>query len=284
MPGMGGEVRSYYFVKAAAEIGNVTLISLGGHGGRLEVQPDLAARCERVIEAKQFADTETTAKKPKGRVANWVKTLGVMSMPWRNSWSDFLVYHLQHCSPVAKAGLNKPRLSKRLLSTILDYEFWGLASLFDLPPLTAVMMRGISDRMQIAVQKVTESESFDIVWIENTLSFPFAVQWLGEARLREANVLLSGHNVETTVLMRNADVAETPRERNYWHLNAKIMKRLEKKAFRIADLTVHCSNEDCRRADELQSTGKYVAVGNGVNSTYFTSESIQPSVGTPTIV
>ena len=81
-PGSGGEVRSWFSLLALTEWADVTLVSLGGAGGKDRVGRELAERCVRVVEC---VSTIVYVKSPGG---------------WR------IVVH--HASPIAEAAEPAP--------------------------------------------------------------------------------------------------------------------------------------------------------------------------------
>ena len=105
MPGSGGEVRTYYFMKMLAEVGDLTLVSLGGPTGESEVVEDIAGLCHDVIEPgiswRKTSTSRTT------RIQAWLRIIGVFAFPWRNNWKEFYLYCLQYLQDGLPAALAK---------------------------------------------------------------------------------------------------------------------------------------------------------------------------------
>jgi len=269
MPGMGGEVRAYYFIKTATELGDVTLVSLGGPAGTLSVQKDIADRCRQVIEPGAFRLAGSAPGRTSSRWQSWIRTLAVFGAPWRNRWSDFLSYYLQYCPPDQDAHFATARWTKRLIASALRAEFNLISRFVNLPPLTAFLFNDSYSTIQPAVLEMLKRETFDLVWIENTITYPFAREIMKGLQRPQPPVLCNAHNIETLVQQRIAANAPTREERRYFQKQTDLMRAMEMEAYRISDLVIQCSEQDARLGREMVPETEFFVVGNGVNIDYF---------------
>lgn len=284
MPGMGGEVRTYYFIKTATELGDVTLLSLGGPDGQLPVQPDLAARCAEVIEPVGQPLTQNTVTRPRNRWQSWGQTLGVFFMPWKNGWRNFLEYCVQHCSPSPTVQNKNLKWTKRALSKCLRAEFYILSHWFKLPPLTAFMFFRSYETIKPAIDRMLEQKQFDLVWIENTITYPFAREIIGKLPMPKPPIVCSAQNIETLVYQRVAANAKTNQERRFAENQTKLMRKVEVEAYQVSDLVIQCSKQDAELGREMVPNTEFCVVGNGVNLDYFQPASDSRPHDQPTIV
>ncbi len=283
MPGMGGEVRSYHFIKSAARCGDVTLIFLGLPGAGGVVQQEIAELCEQVIQPE--ADS-LSAKAPRSqsRFVSWLRLLITVLFPWRERWSAFLSMCVQHCLP-QEHGVNRPRrLSKRILSWLLRTELNLCSKLYSVPPLCVFMFDDSFHALLPMLSQRIQNKEFDLVWVENTLSYPYTIEVLRLLGLSGVPMICNAHNVETLVLQRIADRATSPAARRHWQLQARLMAKVEKAAYADSQLVFQCSQQDVESARTLRGTVRYEVVGNGVDLQYFKPQLPQSTVETPTIV
>jgi glycosyltransferase involved in cell wall biosynthesis len=284
MPGMGGEVRAYYFIKTATELGDVTLVSLGGPAGTLNVQNDIAERCRQVIEPGVYRPVGSPPQRTLSRLQSWIRTVAVFCAPWRNRWSDFLTYCVQYCPPNQDAHLATARWTKRLLASALRAEFNLISRFVNLPPLTAFLFDDSYSAIQPAVLEMLKRETFDLVWIENTITYPFAKEIIKGLRSPQPPVLCNAHNIETLVQQRIAVNASTSEERRYFRKQTDLMRAMEMEAYRISDLVIQCSEQDAELGREMVPETEFFVVGNGVNIDYFQSRSDARRHDRPTVV
>ncbi len=269
MPGMGGEVRAYYFIKTATELGDVTLVSLGGPAGTLSVQKDIADRCRQVIEPSAYRLAWSSPQRTSSRLQSWIRTLAVFGTPWRNRWSDFLSYYLQYCPPNQDEHFATARWTKRLLASALRAEFNLISRFVNLPPLTAFMFNDSYSAIQPAVLEMLKRETFDLIWIENTITYPFAREILKKLKSPQPPILCNAHNIETLVQQRIAANASTSEEHRYFQKQTDLMRAMETEVYRISDLVIQCSEQDAELGRRMVPETEFCVVGNGVNIDYF---------------
>ena len=267
MPGMGGEVRSYYLIRTATELGDVTLVSLGGSDGIGRVQEEIASSCVRVIQPSDRQNAPPGEPVTKSRLAAWWRLLLVFIFPWRNRWSEFLSFFLQYCPAIS--ARTPGSYSKRVLRFILQFEFDLLSHWVSIPPITCFLFDAAFRRISPQVDQVCQEEQFDLLWVEHSLAWPFAEYLLSKRTLSDLPVVCSGHNVETRVCQRIADQYEGSHERWYWERQHALMSRMECRAYQRANLVIQCSENDALLTREMAPEAKVAVVGNGVNVDYF---------------
>ena len=282
MPGLGGEVRTYYLTRIATEIGDVTLVSLGGSDGTVRVPPDIAKRCVAVIEPGTIS---TDARDPghRPRVQRWVEALAVVAMPWRNQWSDFFRYWLQY----GQAGRDtdqQRKWSRWLLSRVIHAEFYLASWTVGVPPLSGVLFGPSFQGLEAAVARLMQREEFDVVWLENTVIYAFVKRMLRHCRGVRPPILCDGHNIETEVQRRIAVGARSDAERKFGETQTRLMRQLETEAFRASSLVVQCSERDAQLGRAMSPVTEFCVVDNGVNSDYFRSGVAAERHERPTVV
>ena len=77
MPGSGGEVRTYFFIRMLAQFGDLTLVSLGGPGGDRKVNDDISRLCQQVIEPQNGWQDDNRRAQPTSRLRSWRKLIGI---------------------------------------------------------------------------------------------------------------------------------------------------------------------------------------------------------------
>ena len=284
MPGMGGEVRSYYLIRMATGLGDVTLISLGGPDGEVRVQSDIAAACQHVVQPSDQPHEFTAERARTTRFGAWQRLLIVLLFPWRNRWSDFLTYFIQYCPADAANHPALSSLSKRVLRAILEWEFDVLSRWSSIPPLTCFLFDRSYGRIEQAVDRVCHQGGFDLLWLEHTLAWPFAEDLLRRLPNPEMAVICSAHNVESQVCQRIAEKAADHHERWYWQRQQALMTRMEGRAYRRSRLVIQCSENDADLTRQMVPAAQTCVVGNGVNVDYFQSLHGSPGDTSPTIL
>lgn len=269
MPGMGGEVRAYYMIRTAAEMGQVTLASLGGPNGDLPVQTDIAALCEEVIEPSRMATRKQETSKP-SRAMSLLNTASVFLFPWRRRWSHFLTYFMQYCPAVETSNSKPQKWSGRLLAKLLRWEFDLLTRWFQVPPLTCFMFDQSYDRIEGALKGVLDRNDFDVLWVEHTLTWPFAADLIRSLPSPAPLIICSAHNVESLVYQRLSDLAATANERWYWRKQRDLLRAMEQNAYQRSSLVFQCSEKDEDLGRSMSPGSHFCVVGNGVNNEYFT--------------
>jgi glycosyltransferase involved in cell wall biosynthesis len=284
MPGMGGEVRTYYFIKTATELGDVTLVSLGGPGGSLKVQQDIAERCRLVIEPGVCRSAGSVPHRTSSRLASWMRTLAVFIAPWRNQWSNFLTYCLQYCPPNQNVCYADARWTKRLLASVLRAEFNLISRFVNVPPLTAFLFSESYAAIRPTVHALLQHETFDLIWIENTITYPFAREIIKFLRNPRLPILCNAQNIETLVQQRIASNASTTEEQRYFQRQTDLMRAMETEAYRNSDLVIQCSEQDAEIGRRMVPETDFCVIGNGVNIDYFQPRSDSTRHHLPTVV
>lgn len=284
MPGMGGEVRTYHFIKTAAQCGNVTLIFLGLPGAGGFVQSDIADLCWKVIQpslAQEPANGEI--RKPKSRLSSWFSLFTTCLFPWRRRWTRFLDLCTQHVLPAPDESSQPIKWTRRLLSRFLNRELTICCHLLNVPPLCVYMFDKSFQAIEGRLQAELSETVYDALWIENTLSYPFSNEVVRRLGASIPKVICNAHNVETLVINRIAEQSSTPGLKQFWQLQAMLMQRLEQAAYSQSQLIFQCSHPDVEAAKKICPTGNYEVIGNGVDVDYFKSRNATGSQR-PTVV
>lgn len=168
MPGSGGNVRAHFFTRAAANLGDLTVLSLCGATGQ-QFDQDLQKICDRVISCESVRELERPPKKVSS-------ALGLIATPWRHNWSSFVASCVQHCSGVPVAREKDWR--KRWLSQILDLEHSCLLQMGLLPPMACLTWFQEYRNLRPEVLRAEAERPFDVLWVEDVFSWPFAADLL----------------------------------------------------------------------------------------------------------
>ena len=279
MPGSGGEVRTYYFVDALAKLGEVTLISLVGCDPA-DTDRHIVQICKKIVHPPRKKPPVRTESEKLLRLASWLKTFRVMAFPWRNGWGDFLSFCAQFCPLNQIADSSSIAWSKRLLALMLRTEFRLAARLFNPPPVGVFFSTHAFRTIWPEVAGILKQESFDLIWFEHSVTYPFVKEMLKE--IKNAPLICNAHNVESKLQERLGHASDSGGEADYWKIQGRLLKNLESKAFAACDLVFTCSEQDKELAQALAPRTEYSVVGNGVNIDYFrpASKTLQSLVPT----
>jgi glycosyltransferase involved in cell wall biosynthesis len=284
MPGIGGEVRTFNFLKAATEIGDVTVISLGGPGGNIPTSDSLARKCTQVIQPSVSAkNPKAGVLKSRLRLASWFRMLRAFVFPWQDEWQNFLELCVQHCLPNCNETQRRP-FRKRTLAALLNTELGVLSRFCSVPPLTAFAYTGPFKQIRDAAIATVNEQHFDLIWIEHTLTHHFAVKILDVMREKSVPVLLNSQNIEFEVCSRVAAVSKTRMTRKFWINQARLTRQLEQNAYNAADMVIQCSEKDIELARQTFQHTHQVVAGNGVDTDYFRPNGTNGRAPDPTAV
>lgn len=162
MPGGGGEVRSFWMVRTAASVFDLTVLNIGGLHGNGQVPPDLKSLCRAIIEPNDES-THTEAPSTGGRLAAWLRFGLTLLMPWQDHYRRFLRLVLQYGQSTDSS------IPGRLVRKA--ERFW--AAICPIPPITCFMFDGAWRRIRSEALQTVREQSFDLVWVEHTLAWPF---------------------------------------------------------------------------------------------------------------
>lgn len=284
MPGIGGEVRAHYFIQAAAELGNVTLVSLCGAQPDHQVPQSLATICQQVIQPSSPAQPMVKSVVSKSRLAAWRRTLLTVFCPWRNQWQDFLRFCVQYCNPPKTvSGQQSERSGRRLLTAVLRLEYRLLAERFRLPPYACAAYGANFDQLWPAIQECLRQKAFDTVWVEDVFAYPFAEKILSQLDVPSVSVICNSYNIETYVFERTA-AADSVQARRHWELQSHVTRSMEKRAYGRSDLVFTCSEQDSQLGRTLVPEGNFRVVANGVNVDYFRPDRSVSRADRPTLL
>lgn len=279
-PGAGGETRSYYFLKAAAEQTELTLISLGGVDGSGRTETHLASICETVIEPNLSGVRATETHAKSSRWSKWLATLSVLMTPWKNHWGDFLTYFVQFGLP--GNDTQSQSMGQRLLTGWLKTIYRIAAHTSAMPPMTTFMFYRSFEECRQRLRDEFGDRSFDAIWCEHSTMYPLVRRL--QRTINAPAVICNSHNIETQLQERFAGLAQPGWAQKYWRLQATIFRRLEKQCYSNSRLTFTCSEEDSRLGESIAPGGHYSVVGNGVNGDYFRSTPTETSESAPVLV
>lgn len=171
-----------------------------------------------------------------------------------------------------------------MLSAILNLELNILSVFFRVPPLIAFAYSDSFEHVQGAVQKAIREQHFDLIWIEHTLTYPFAARLISPLRKKCVPILLNSQNIEYEVCERVANVSTTQRERNFWLNQAILTRRLEQEAYCAADMVIQCSEKDAQLAEQVFQHKRQIVAVNGVDTDYFRPSLNASRAAEPTVV
>jgi glycosyltransferase involved in cell wall biosynthesis len=261
--GSGAPVRTYHFAKALAAFGDLSL-AIFGEDAEGEMAADLRASCRRLIRAR--SDSRSAGNGRAGSpLYHWIKAAGVVAAPWRNEWNGLLSYSLALCTSEG-SSLAVPA-SRRLLAALLQAELSAAARLWKVAPMVTFCQRESFLAIRPDLTALLAREQVDIVWFEHSFNFPFV-----ETLLRERKrplLVCNAHNMEFDVARRLTGMPGSGRSPGWWRTQARLLRKVEARAFRTADLVVACSEADKSRALELAPQANVAVVANGVDGTYF---------------
>ncbi len=263
MPGPGGSVRTYHFAHALADAGDLTLVCLCGGDGKGIIDSRIQARCRQVIVPANH-QTNSTNSAPKSRIASWLQTIGSMCIPWRNKWSMFVSLCLQHCP-----NETETTTVHRILGTVLKWQFRFIAAITILPPFSVMIYVNAWDRIWPQVAELLKQESFDVIWFENSLYFPFAKDI--QRAIPGTPMVCNAQNIEFRLQERIAKLAKGSWNQVWENAQARFLFAMERDAFRESDLVINCSQEDMVLAKSLAPETQHCVIGNGVDIDYFRS-------------
>ena len=285
MPGIGGEVRAHYFIRAAAKFGRVTLVSLCGSAIQQQVPHSLVELCARVIQPSSSEANGLLTERRKGRFFSWFQTITTLVFPWRNHWQNFLRYCVQFCGPPRDVTSGaKKRLGQRILQTVLRWQYQIFAKAFGLPPITCAAYVPAFERLWPEIQNCLRGTKLDVIWIEDVFAYPFAERILSESGNSSIRVICNSYNIETFVFERTALASESPQVRRHWYSQSHITRRMEVAVYRRSHLIFVCSEQDRELGLKLVPAGNFQVIGNGVNIDYFCSDPNVPKAKSPTLL
>ena len=96
MPGTGGDMRTFHFIKAASELADVTLVYFGD----AKLEDNVNRMCATIIQPDASSDRNSESRASGGYL---LKAASVLAFPWKNRWIDFLTYCRQYCNPASRS-------------------------------------------------------------------------------------------------------------------------------------------------------------------------------------
>jgi|GEM_PF-553880 len=273
-PGGGGEVRAFHLVRTAAQEFDVTVLNLGGTTGTGRLPDDLRSLCKRVIEPSSEPQSSEIVL-PKGRLSSRTHFLSACLFPWRDHYGRFLKLVIQHATSIRAEGSNWPNaLIRRALN------FWS--RLLPIPPITCFMFDSSWRRIENSTRSLIQNKTFDIYWIEHTLSWPYFERLFPSHS--PGFVVCSGHNVEQAVAQRLENASQDSPLLDYYASQTRLMRKMELRAWNRSDLIIQCSELDAEITRSAVPGKKVFVIPNGVDTGYFQQSESLPSSDSPTIL
>lgn len=274
-PGGGGEVRSYHLTLAAAQAFELTILNLGGVNGQGKVPDEIRSLCKKVIEPTTPPSTPSHTTR-KSRLESWLTFASACFFPWLNHYRCFMQLVVQHATSRQKSRILTPgSITRAALS------FWS--RLLPVPPVTTFLFDASWRRMETSVKNLISTEKFDVLWIENTLSAPFA-QRIHLPRITHKHVICSSQNVEALVSQKLQKTMEKSEHANFFASQARLMRRLELSAWKKSDVIFQCSEADAEYTRTASPQSKVFVVPNGVDTQYFQKSSTSTTSPNPTVL
>ena len=271
MPGGGGTVRSHFFTRVAASLGDVTLVSLAGATGQ-KVPEDIHAICERVIETPGGSAPRSFRFLP--------QSLLPLVNPHVNAWRDFVGSCLQHLNP-GRNSQASASLLRRLYVCVLRAELRLLQTLGCLPPWSSLAWFSHYRQLRSQILAAAEKSPFDVIWVEDVLSWPYASDLRKFPGLKSTQIICNSYNIEYSLAERIAASVPNP-DQSQFHRDLSLqLMRMEKEAYNCSAQTFVCSPNDGVLAHELAPHGRFSVIGNGVDLKYFSRGSAPPATDAP---
>ena len=272
MPGSGGSVRAHFFLRAAAAIGDVTVLTLCAATGQ-QFDDSLTAVCEQVIGG---VSQQNTSGPGSG------SAITVLAAPWCREWADFVACCVQHCGTAMR--LTAAGWRKWLLSRLLLAEHGLLLKLGMLPPLACLTWFSEFRRLETCVLAAEAGRQFDILWVEDVFSWPFAAALLQSLQQPPGTVFCNTYNIESVVAARLSQTATDRVSACMARRNMRQLADMERHAYERAGLTFVCSDHDLMLGQQLAPAGRFAVVGNGVDLSYFRAVETRGSGAAPVLL
>jgi len=252
--GTGTSMRSYHFARALGEYGDLTIAALSADAARSARTTGLKAK---IISDESF-DNAGFNTMSRGRK----DAMTVVAFPWIDRWSGLLRY------VVALQSESPSTFARRFLAGVIRAEFALASRYFDLLPLMSFWVRDSFMRIREQTKAAIESGAFDMIWVEHAFNFPWLEELLAHTPERP-RVVCNTHNIEFDLAGQLAASGETREERRLWRNQKNLLYRWETRAFRDADVTVVCSQDDRSVALREVPEANVVIAPNGVDTSYF---------------
>jgi glycosyltransferase involved in cell wall biosynthesis len=182
-------------------------------------------------------------------------------MPWLNNWQSFLPYLVQYGVP--GADNDKP-----LIRSLIRAEMRLISLGLPMPPLSSLLLSESWKQIREEVEAIA-NRHFDVVWIENTLAWPYAANLIKLLKNQNPFIICSSQNVEHFVLLRQAINSRDRLSRQFLNNQVRLMKRMEHAAWRKSSLIIQCSDNDAAVTKKTVPQKPVIVIPNGVDQNYF---------------
>jgi len=154
-----------------------------------------------------------------------------------------------------------------------------------LGPMPISVLNYRSSAMAEELERLLEENSFDIVQMEGVHLYPY-LDILRSAR-KPPKIVCDWHNIESELMARYAEQADSPLRKLYARRTAKLLRRLEDKLLQSCDAHVVCSEREKQLLLQREPQARIEAVGNGVDVEHHSDDAIAeacrefPHLGSP---
>lgn len=261
VPAPGGETRSYFFLKSLASKTRLSVVCLSGG---LRFSSELASECEQVICPK-LPTLENSNPKADSNFRKKTKFAKALCFPWLNQWYDFQNYFVQYGLPSATEQSSS--LKHRLLR-VWTRGWYRLATNFcSIDPFTTLIYERNFRSCLPEIIAAHQRKPFDYLWCEHSITYPYIKRL--QRLLGPLPVLCNSHNVETLLQRRLSENSGDPWTGEFQRIQTRLFTRIESECYSKSKLVYTCSKDDAEHASALAPQGKFLVVGNGVDTEYF---------------
>ena len=154
-----------------------------------------------------------------------------------------------------------------------------------LPPMPCLTWYQEYRNLLTTENKRLRRESFDILWVEDVYSWPFALDIARKLETKPKIRICNSYNIESNVAARTAALVNDSSTKEAIQRDGQQLASMEREAYSRSQLTIVCSEEDRISGLRLCPSANFAVIGNGVDTAYFSStEQPEKSYGKPLIL
>jgi glycosyltransferase involved in cell wall biosynthesis len=253
--GSGGQVRIYHFVKAAAQVAQVTVAILADRDSG-EVAPEL--NVHRII--RPLESTPPTNQK-----AGLLVAVKILLNGFRNYGRALMLAGQNIC--VERSTGQHQSLLHKIYGRILFLQASSLVLIVWLFPNDIHVRGNCWDAVKSQIDELPDS--LDYIWCEHSYLFPLAS--VLRKKFPKARIIVNAHNVEWVLKDSIARTKQAGLSRKWTLLESRLIQRWETRMVEDCSLIYTCSEEDTQRLQQFasDSSAHIVAIPNGVDVNYF---------------
>jgi glycosyltransferase involved in cell wall biosynthesis len=166
-------------------------------------------------------------------------------------------------------------MKKRIFRQLLEIEQRFFFRLGFVSPMPCMTWHREYQRLIQKHHLELQQQTFDILWVEDVYSWPYARDLLKKLPTKPRKLLCNTYNIESQVTARTAALTNDASARKALERNRNQLASMESDAYSRSNLTIACSEEDRRNGIGLAPQGNFLVIGNGVDTSYFTAISNQ---------